>query len=113
MSIGPMGSPESVAGSPAAQVHGADVERAHAAGAAQTRQTEARQRAEQAAGIGQTQEEHEAGDRDADGRQPWEIGGNCDAGTDAHSTSGPAAPAEPLKSRDATGQRGHHVDLFG
>jgi hypothetical protein len=113
MSIGPAGSPESVAGSPAAQVHGADVERALAASGAQTRRTEAHQRAEQAAGVGRTQEEHEAGDRDADGRQPWEIGRDCDAGTDARSAHGPAPPAEPLKSRDATGQRGNHVDLYG
>jgi hypothetical protein len=74
MSVGPLGIIGSAAGSPLAQSQGSDVNRAQQDTASQSRQTHMSEKAEHAAGVGQTEQDEEATDRDADGRRPWEIG---------------------------------------
>ena len=74
MSVGPMGMVGSAAGAPLAQSQGSDVNRVQQDTASQARQTQMSEKAEQASGVGQTEQDEEATDRDADGRRPWEIG---------------------------------------
>ena len=113
MSVGPTGVPGSVAGSPLAQTRGSDVERASQESDGQVRRGQANQKAENAAGIGQTEEDHEATDRDADGRRPWELGGQQDSETVTDDSGEPGTSSESGPSRDATGERGSQLDLSG
>ena len=110
MSVGPMGMIGSAAGSPLAQGQGADVNKAQQDSTDHVRQTRLNEKAEQASGVGQTQQDEEAQDRDADGRRPWEIGpedtGDQQAQQSAEDESLP-------KSRDPSGQRGGQLDLTG
>ena len=110
MSVGPTGITGSFAGSPLAQGKGADVERTQQETSDQARGAQADRRAEQAGGIGETEQDQEAHDRDADGRRPWEIGGR--RGGDAGESEDGGA-AEQRLSRDPTGQRGTQLDLSG
>lgn len=130
MSIGPAGfysiiaatSPQTSAlGAPAAQAQSADVERTAQEVAEQKRETDADTKAENAAGVGQTDgEEHESNQRDADGRRLWEkplkrSAADQDADendTDPSDESDETAPP-PHASRDATGQSGSQLDLTG
>ena len=74
MSIGPTGGiAGSAAGSPLAQTSGSEVQRAEQDAAGQKRRIQMDQKAENAAGIGETDgEDHETEERDADGRRLWE-----------------------------------------
>jgi hypothetical protein len=112
MSVGPLGGVAgSVAGSPLAQTKGAEPERAQQDAVAQQRRVDSDQKADDAAGIGQTDgEDHEPAERDADGRRPWEPP------PEAHGTppaGDPSGPPSPPQSKDATGQRGGLLDLSG
>lgn len=110
MSIGPTGMIGSVAGSPLAQGQGSEVNKAQQDTADQKRQVDLADKAGKAEGIGQTEQEEQASDRDADGRRPWEIGGQAaeqepdDAGLPASEKHG---------ARDPSGERGQHLDLNG
>ena len=107
MSIGPMNTVAgSIAGSPLAQAHGAEAERAQQDAGVQQRRIHSDQKAEAAAGIGQTDgEDHETGERDADGRSPWKR---------PPETAPADAPADaPPRSKDTTGQSGSLLDLSG
>jgi hypothetical protein len=110
MSIGPLGGiAGSAAGSPLAQTKGSDVERAGQDTSNQQRQIQNDQKAENAAGIGQTDgEDHETAERDADGRRPWEH----PPGASDAVTGDDVAPAPP-QSKDASGQTGTRLDLTG
>jgi hypothetical protein len=67
------------------------------------------QKAENAAGIGETDgEDHEAEERDADGRRLWEEPVNSDG-----SPQSPQADPDAPRSKDASGQRGNLLDLSG
>jgi hypothetical protein len=66
--------------------------------------------AEAAEGIGTTHEEQAAGDRDGDGRRPWEFAPS-DPDDDAPNRS--ATPTEEHHSKDPTGERGSQFDLSG
>ncbi len=107
MSIGPSGITGSFAGSPLAQSQGSEIERAQQETANQARQTDSAKQAEKSAGIGQTEEEQEAGERDADGRRLWED--TRPAPEDATQEDEPA----DRQSKDPTGERGNHLDLTG
>jgi hypothetical protein len=97
-----------VAGAPLAQAKGADVERAQQDTVQQDRQVQTDAKAEQAAGIGTTEEQAGAdADRDADGRRAWE------AQARGAKASPDQAAAAPRQSRDATGQSGTQLDLSG
>ena len=112
MSVGPMGGiAASAAGSPLAQTQGSETERARQDAASQQRRVQSDQKAESAAGIGETDgEDHEADQRDADGRRLWEEPVGTEEAEAAEEEA--TASAERL-SRDATGQSGNLLDLSG
>jgi hypothetical protein len=112
MSVGPLGGVAgSLAGSPLAQTKGAEPERAQQEAVAQQRRAESDQKADAAAGIGETDgEDHEAADRDADGRRPWEPPPEA-KGT--QQTEGQTDPAAQRQSKDAAGLSGNLLDLSG
>ena len=96
----------SAAGAPLSQTSGSETERATKDSHAQGRQVDSDQRAERAAGIGQTEQDQESSERDADGRRLWELPAKPskrDAATDPASR----------QSKDATGQSGTQLDLTG
>lgn len=108
MSVGPLGGlAATVAGTSLAQAKGSDVERAQHAAGSHERRINNEFRAEQAAGIGEADgENHEANERDADGRRLWEEQART------ADSSAAASEGEP-KSKDATGQCGRLLDLSG
>lgn len=112
MNIGSLGPvlPAS-AGAPLAQARGTETDRARQLSDTRTRTTEQAQKAEDAAGIAQTDgEEHETEERDADGRRLWEAP-HGDAA--ASETASPAEADEAPHSKDPTGMSGNQLDLCG
>ncbi len=107
MSVGPMGMAGSAAGSVYAQGHGSDVERTQQDEANHTRQSQSSEKAEQASGVGQTEEDEGANDRDADGRRLWE------APPEGPSAAEEQPPGDQPRSKDPTGQAGGNLDLSG
>src|SRR5947207_14047640 len=73
----------------------------------QTRAAETAERAENAAGIGQTEEDSQSSDRDADGRRLWEKPARPKKSDPAPA---PTDPALPL-AKDPTGSCGNQLDL--
>ncbi|MGL4513092.1 MAG: hypothetical protein ACRCT8_08355 [Lacipirellulaceae bacterium] len=74
MSAMPLGGiVSSVAGAPLSQTHGSAAERARQDATSVERSADADRRAEGAAGIGRTEGDQQASDRDADGRRAWEF----------------------------------------
>lgn len=108
MSVGPTsGIAGSAAGAPLAQTRGSEVDRAQRDSSSQQRQVDGERQAESAAGIGQTDEDQEASDRDADGRRLWEA-------IDDEQPSEEASEEAPKRnSKDATGASGNTLDLSG
>lgn len=110
MSMGPLsGLVGSAAGAPLSQTAGSESERLQKGILSQDRKADADQKAELASGIGQTAEDQESSERDADGRRLWE--GSAKAGKATHSAD--AADATARQSKDATGQSGTKLDLTG
>jgi hypothetical protein len=110
MSMAPLGGiVSSAAGAPLSQTAGSEAERAQKESLAQHRQLDASQQAEQAAGIGQTEQDQESSERDADGRRPWEA----PAKSPKNNQSGDAPEPQSRQSKDATGQSGTKLDLTG
>ena len=110
MSMVPLGGiVSSAAGVPLSQTAGSETERAQKDSQAQGRQVDSDQRAERAAGIGQTEQDQESSERDADGRRLWE--GPPESRQDEKHDDAPSAP--PRQSKDATGQAGTQLDLTG
>ena len=109
MSMGPLPAlAASVSGSPLAQTKGSDVERAQHETANKERRVQNDLRAENAAGIGETDgDDHETADRDADGRSPWRIGRR------AQKAEEPGESEEERRGKDATGRSGTILDLSG
>jgi hypothetical protein len=108
MNVVPMGGIISgAAGAPLAQTSGSETERTQRDGVVRERRVTTEQSAEMAAGIGTTDEDQEASERDADGRMFWERGaeqnGNSDEATSEHSR----------QSKDPTGESGNSLDLTG
>jgi hypothetical protein len=110
MSMVPLGGLlSSTAGTALSQANGSETERAQKDAVTQRRATDADQHAERSAGIGQTEQDQQSSERDADGRRLWEN---------------PATPKKPQptaaeveiearQSKDATGQSGTQLDLTG
>lgn len=115
MSVGPLGGVlGSVAGAPLAQTKGSETERSASDSASRARGADADRKAEQSSGVGQTQEDQGASDRDADGRRMWEAPEDTvdieSTGEEQSDTD--AAPTLPTKeSKDATGEAGNSLDL--
>ena len=112
MSVGPLGGiAGSAAGAPLAQTQGSEPERAQQGAAAQQRRIDSDQKAESAAGIGETDgEDHETAERDADGRRLWEPPPQR---PDAEPAEGDAGPPQQPQSKDVTGESGNLLDLSG
>jgi hypothetical protein len=111
MSTGPLGFIGSAAGTSMAQAKGSEVGRAQQEATNQARKVESTQKADDAAGIGQTDQDQEASDRDADGRRIWEVGPDG-----KRRLKPPLPPSEEdllRQSKDATGQTGRQLDLSG
>ncbi len=106
MSIGSLGAIGSLAAAPTTQ-RTSDVEKTQTAAAEKTRAGDAAQIAERAAGIGETQEESQAGERDADGRRLWEM-------SQPKPAEKPADDSAALsQAKDPTGAAGGQLDLTG
>ena len=108
MSIGSLGIVGSLAGTPLAQ-KGPETDKVQKEATDRTRQTEADARAESAAGIGQTEEESQASERDADGRRPWEVPATKKEDEAATDTAGDSIPI----GKDPSGDRGGLIDIRG
>lgn len=85
----------------------AEIDRVARDGANQARHAASNDLAEKASGIGQTEKENEASDRDADGRRPWEFADKQQSPAEADETS--SAPP----SKDPSGAAGSQLDLSG
>ena len=107
MSMGPLGMASSVAGG-LPQARAADADKTQQQASDQTRQANSSEKAEQAAGVGETEEDEQASDRDADGRRLWEG----DPQADTPDTEPPSDDKTP-QSRDPSGARGGNLDLSG
>jgi hypothetical protein len=115
MSVGSLGIAGGLAGTPVAQKTGVAVDRAKQDTAHAQRQAEATQRTADAAGIGQTHEEQEASERDADGRMPWERQERAAEASPADVDQSIAGdPSQnPPGVRDPKGESGGQLDLVG
>ena len=115
MSLGPLGGiASSAAGSPLAQTKGSDVERAEQDAANAARRTQADEKAESAAGIGEADgEDHETAERDADGRRLWEAPPEKQAAEEPDAADEARADDASARSKDASGQCGNLLDLSG
>lgn len=110
MSIGPMsGVVGSAAGAPLSQTAGSETERAAKESSATQRQVTNDTKAEQAAGIGQTESDEGPTDRDADGRRLWE--GDPEAKQEPQAKT--PERESPPQVKDPTGQSGSSLDLTG
>lgn len=106
MSVGSLGGlVGSAAGAPLSQTSGSETERSQRDAAVRERNINAADQAEKAAGIGTTEQDQEASERDADGRRLWEAPPD-------KSDNGDAANAA-RQSKDPTGQSGTNLDLTG
>ena len=108
MSIASLGVLGSLAGTALPQ-RAAETDRAERESTREQRAVEATQQAENAAGIGQTEEDSQASERDADGRRPWEQPVRP---SEKQSSAEPAESATPL-SKDPSGASGNQLDLLG
>ena len=112
MSVGPMGFYGSIAAAPVPQSKASDADRTAQETARQTGQSANDTKAENAAGIGETDgQEHGPAERDADGRRIWEKS----AGKKRPSSPAvePSPPPVAVQSKDATGASGTQLDLTG
>ena len=108
MNVGPLGGlVGNAAGVPVAQTKGSEVEREQRESAGQVREMDLAGQAEQAQGVGQTKQDHEISDRDADGRRPWETALPSPEDHDASVTH------EPPQSKDAAETAANQLDVTG
>jgi hypothetical protein len=105
-----MGMLGGAAGSPLSQSQGSDVNKTQQDTTDQSRRTASEGKAEQASGVGQTEHDEQASDRDADGRRPWELGGQRSPETEPDE---PKEDESPHPSKDPSGTRGGQLDISG
>lgn len=108
MSIGLTGITSSLAATPLSQTKGTDADKAARETADIARAAESERLAESAAGIGQTSEDAEATERDADGRRLWERPQHPEP-----APANDAIEASPPHSKDPTGTSGTLLDISG
>jgi len=110
MSVGPMsGVVGSAAGAPLSQTAGSETERAKKDASATQRQVDNDAKAEKTAGIGETEADQGASERDADGRKLWEG----DAAPGQHDQPQATASEPPRQVKDPKGESGSSLDLTG
>lgn len=107
MSVGPTSFAASLAATSLNQARGSEAERAQHDTAVKERRTEGDRKAENASGVGATEGDEAAGDRDADGRRLWERPPEAKG----ESNEGPSD--ETARVKDLTGQSGSMLDLTG
>ncbi len=102
----------SAAGTALSQTAGSEIERSQRDTSALQRQVDGNEHTEQASGIGQTKEDQETSERDADGRRLWESQEKHgqDKKNDSHEED---SVASSKQSKDPTGQSGTKLDLTG
>ena len=110
MNIGTLGIVGGLAGSPLTQ-RTAETDRAERESSDQAREAKTNERAELAAGIGQTEEDSEAQERDADGRRPWEQAAKPQP--QPAEELPPESDAKAVRPKDPSGERGGELDLVG
>ena len=108
MSIGSLSIVGSLASTPLAQ-KGPEADKVQREAVDHSRQIDSESRAERAAGIGQTEEESQASERDADGRRPWEVTQHKKADDPVPVAGDDARPT----AIDPTGERGGLIDISG
>jgi hypothetical protein len=96
----------SLAGLPLAQTKGTEADRAVRESSDKAREVAADERAESAAGIGTTEEESAAGDRDGDGRQVL-------VRFQKETEPDPEEAKSPPRAKDPAHQSGTQLDLEG
>jgi len=107
MSVTPSGILGSLAGAPLAQRTGSDKDRTATDAANQARHAASEQKAEHAAGVGETAEDSGTEERDADGRRLWEdMRQRAGADEDRGDSRRP-------RPRDPSGESGGLIDLSG
>lgn len=99
----------SAAGAPLAQTSGTETERSQKDSAVRERRADGQTKSERAAGIGTTEQDQGAEDRDADGRRMWEQTGKKQEAVDADAAAGELQ----RQAKDPTGQSGSALDLTG
>ena len=110
MSVGPIGGVlGSAAGAPLAQTKGSEAERSQRESAAQDRTVASNKKTEKTAGVGETQQDEGASDRDADGRRLWEGQQDNEKPAEAEDD----ASQQEIRGKDATGDAGSQLDLLG
>jgi hypothetical protein len=98
----------SAAGAPLSQTAGAETERTQKDSTARERAVDGQQKSEKAAGIGTTEEDQQASERDADGRRLWE-----DTGKGKKDAAGAEGGEQERRAKDPTGMSGNSLDLTG
>ncbi len=99
----------SAAGVALSQTSGSETERSQKDASAQSHGADTDLHAEQSAGIGQTRQDEESSDRDADGRRLWEK--TAEPRKKQESTA--EQESDPRQSKDPTGLSGTRLDLTG
>jgi hypothetical protein len=107
MSIGSLGIVGGLAGTALPQ-RAAESERVQRETVEQTRATQASEQAENAAGIGQTEEDSQTAERDADGRRLWEQQQRS-----PNAASENAKEAHVPLAKDPSGACGGLLDVMG
>ena len=107
MSIASLGIIGGLASSATAQ-RAAETERVERDTTNHARQSEAAEHAENAAGIGRTEEDSQTSERDADGRRLWER-----SASQKKTHPNAAETTTPTISKDPTGICGLELDLLG
>jgi hypothetical protein len=100
----------SAAGAPLSQTAGAETERAAKDSAARERLVDGQDKSEKAAGLGATEEDQQAGERDADGRRLWEL---QEKGPKKAKPEHPDAAEPHRQAKDPSGMSGNALDLTG
>src|SRR4051812_25892960 len=111
MSVGSLSFAGIGAGTPLSQAKGSDSDRIEQETSAAQNKFHSELKAEEAAGIGQTDgEDHETEDRDADGRRLWEV---APKKADEVAADENSANSEEHHVRDPHGELGNSLDLTG
>jgi hypothetical protein len=113
MSIGPFGGiVGSAAGAPLAKTSGTEAERSQKENSASQRLGDSQEKSERAAGIGTTEQDQGASDRDADGRRLWEASQQKQQ-QDPEQQGSSEENQQDHKSKDPSGDSGNELDLMG
>ena len=113
MNVGSLGGVlGSAAGSQLQQTRGKDTDRASQDVGNQQRSDKLGDKAEAAAGVGQTEEDQGTAERDADGRRMWE-GSPEGNSPDEQENAEPDDEQQEHQAKDPTGNTGNALDLTG